>query len=41
VPIIPAAALGLQGVSWALDKLDRTEQWTWMYLVVARKPQGA
>ncbi len=25
-------------VAHGLDRLDRTEQWTWMYLVVARKP---
>jgi len=25
-------------VSYGLDRLDRTEQWTWMYLVIARKP---
>lgn len=35
--IIDAAGLLVQLVSYALDKLDKTEQWTWMYLVVARK----
>jgi len=35
--IIDLLALMLQGVAYGLDKLDRTEQWTWMYMVVARK----
>lgn len=38
IPIIPAIGLGIQGISYLLDKIDKTEQWTWMYLVVARKP---
>ena len=37
VPIIPAMGLVIQGISYLLDKIDKTEQWTWMYLVVARK----
>ena len=36
IPIIPAIGLVVQGASWLLDRLDRTEQWTWMYGVVAR-----
>ena len=35
--IIDLLALVLQGIAYGLDKLDRTEQWTWMYMVVARK----
>lgn len=35
--IIDAIGLIVQGVSFLLDKVDRTEQWTWMYMVVARK----
>jgi hypothetical protein len=27
------------GGAYALDRVDRSEQWTWMYLVVARKPE--
>ncbi len=38
LPIIPLLGLCVQGVSYALDHLDRAEDWTWMYLVVARKP---
>jgi SAM-dependent methyltransferase len=38
IPIIPAAGLAIQGVSYALDRIDRAEQWTWMYMVAARKP---
>jgi SAM-dependent methyltransferase len=37
VPIIPALGLAIQGISYFLDKIDKTEQWTWMYMVVARK----
>ncbi len=35
-----ADALGAvtQSVAGLTDRLDRAEQWTWMYLVVARKP---
>ena len=37
VPVIPLVGLGVQGTSWVLDRLDKAEDWTWMYLVVARK----
>ena len=36
--IVDAAGLLIQGFAYALDRIDRTEQWTWMYLVVARTP---
>lgn len=35
--IIDAIGLLIQFIAYGLDKLDRTEQWTWMYMVVARK----
>jgi SAM-dependent methyltransferase len=35
--IIDAIGLVLQGLAYLLDRVDRTEQWTWMYMVVARK----
>lgn len=35
--IVDAIGLLIQFVAYGLDKLDRTEQWTWMYMVVARK----
>lgn len=38
IPIIPLFGLFIQGISYLLDKIDKTEQWTWMYMVVARKP---
>ena len=38
IPVIPALSLVIQGASYLLDKIDKTEQWTWMYMVVARKP---
>jgi SAM-dependent methyltransferase len=37
IPIIPIIGLIVQGVSYILDRLDKTEQWTWMYMVVARR----
>ncbi len=37
VPIIPAVGLAIQGVSYVLDRIDRSEEWTWMYVVAARK----
>ncbi len=37
IPIIPAIGLVLQGFSYILDRIDKSEQWTWMYMVVARK----
>ena len=37
--VVDALGLALQGVAWLLDRLDKTERWTWMYLVVARKRQ--
>lgn len=39
VPVIPLLGLAIQALSFALDKIDTSEQWTWMYIVVARKPQ--
>jgi SAM-dependent methyltransferase len=35
--IIDVVGLMLQGMAYLLDHFDRTEQWTWAYLVVARK----
>lgn len=37
--LIDAVGLLLQKGAYYLDKVDRTEKWTWMYLVVARKPE--
>lgn len=36
--IVPAIGLAIQGAAYGLDKIDKSEQWTWMYLVKARKP---
>lgn len=38
LPVVPLLAVLVQCISYALDKIDKTEQWTWMYMVVARKP---
>ena len=37
IPVIPAIGLIIQGLSYLLDKVDKTEKWTCMYSVVARK----
>lgn len=36
--IIHLIGLFTQAAAFILDKFDKTEQWTWMYMVVARKP---
>ena len=36
--IIDAVGLSIQALAYGLDKMDKTEQWTWMYMVIARKP---
>lgn len=35
--IIDAIGLLIQVISYGLDKIDKSEQWTWMYIVVAKK----
>lgn len=35
--IIPVISLFIQGICYLLNKIDRSEEFTWMYLVVARK----
>jgi SAM-dependent methyltransferase len=37
IPLIPIIGLLLQGVAYLLGLIDKAEQWTWMYTVVARK----
>ena len=36
--LVDLVGLGIQAFAFGLSKLDRSEQWTWMYMVVARKP---
>lgn len=36
--IVDAVGLLIQLMAFILDRLDKTEEWTWMYMVVARKP---
>lgn len=36
--IIDVLGLFIQSMAFLLNYLDKTEQWTWMYLVIARKP---
>lgn len=38
--VISVVALAIQAVAYVLDKIDKTEQWTWMYMVVARKREA-
>lgn len=35
--VIDLSMLGVQGVAYVLERLDKSEQWTWMYLVAAKK----
>ncbi|MCI0553870.1 MAG: methyltransferase domain-containing protein [Anaerolineae bacterium] len=37
IPIIDVIGLFIQGFSYLLDKIDKSEKWTWMYMVVAKK----
>ena len=37
IRVYDAISLLIQGICAVLDKIDRAEKWTWMYLVVARK----
>lgn len=39
-PVIAVAVLLVQVIAGALDRADRAEEWTWMYLVVARARSG-
>ncbi|HEX6631667.1 MAG TPA: class I SAM-dependent methyltransferase [Gemmatimonadaceae bacterium] len=39
--VIDAAGLVIQGAAYALDRVDRSERWTWMYMAAIRKPLGA
>jgi SAM-dependent methyltransferase len=34
---IDLSMIGIQGIAYVLDRLDKSEQWTWMYLVAAKK----
>jgi SAM-dependent methyltransferase len=36
--IVDGLGLLVQGAAYVLDRVDRTEQWTWMNMVIARKP---
>jgi SAM-dependent methyltransferase len=38
--IVDAVNLVVQAIAGALERIDRPERWTWMYLVVARRPGG-
>jgi SAM-dependent methyltransferase len=35
--LVDAAGLAIQGLAYCADRIDRATNWTWMYLVVARK----
>ena len=37
IGIIPLAGFIIQVFSYLFDRIDKTEQWTWMYMVMARK----
>jgi len=35
--LIPPIGVVIQGIAYMLDHLDKAEQWTWMYIVIAKK----
>lgn len=37
VGVVPLSGVAIQAIAYLLDRLDKAEEWTWMYLVVARK----
>lgn len=37
--IIAILGLIIQGIVYVLDKMDKAEKWTWMYMVVVKKPE--
>lgn len=39
LPIIDAVGLLIQVVSYRLDRIDKAQRWTWMYMVVARNDE--
>jgi SAM-dependent methyltransferase len=36
--ILDPIGLVIQGVSYMMDRVDKSEKWTWMYMVIAKKP---
>lgn len=41
IRLIDFVCLLIQAVSYCLDKIDKSEEWTWMYMVVAQKKDAA
>jgi ubiquinone/menaquinone biosynthesis C-methylase UbiE len=39
LPLIPAVGLAIQVVALGLNRIDRAEQWPWMYMAAFRKPK--
>jgi SAM-dependent methyltransferase len=39
VPVLPVISLFIQAISLVLDRIDKSERWTWAYLAVGRKNQ--
>jgi SAM-dependent methyltransferase len=37
--IVDLLGLLIQGLAYSLDKVDKTERWTWMYMIVIKKPK--
>jgi ubiquinone/menaquinone biosynthesis C-methylase UbiE len=35
--VVDVPMVGIQAVAYVMDRLDKAEEWTWMYLVAARK----
>jgi len=38
--LIDLMGLVIQAAAYGMNRLDKTEEWTWMYMIVAKKPQS-
>jgi SAM-dependent methyltransferase len=38
--LIDLTGLAIQAAAYGMNRLDKTEEWTWMYMIVAKKPQS-
>jgi SAM-dependent methyltransferase len=41
IGIIPALGLVIQAVAFLLDRIDKADTWTWMYMIVAQKKKSS
>lgn len=41
IPVIPLVGLLIQAVVYMLDRIDKAEDWTWSYIVIAKKKKDS